>query len=83
MIVFGVSGTVFAILIVFGLLAYAHDGLAWWVRRNARRDRAESLYPPSDGRERRCGRTNDGRHKAGVVRAFVRCLLIRPMRTQN
>lgn len=28
MIVFGVSGTVFVILIVCGLLAHAHDGLA-------------------------------------------------------
>jgi hypothetical protein len=41
MIVVGVSGTVFVIVMVLGFLAYMHDGVMWWVRRNARKDRAK------------------------------------------
>lgn len=43
-IVITVSGTVFVILMVLGVLAYVHDGVSAVNRRSARKKRVDSLY---------------------------------------
>jgi hypothetical protein len=44
MIVIGVSSTVFIIVMVFGVLAYVHDGAQAVRRRSQRKRRATEVY---------------------------------------
>jgi hypothetical protein len=54
MIVFGVSSTIFVILMVVGVLAWLSDGVASVKRRQSRKERVDSLFgSSSDARTRR------------------------------
>jgi hypothetical protein len=53
MIVIGVSGTIFVIVMVLGVLAYLHDGAMALKRRQQRKDRVASVYGRSTDRSGR------------------------------
>jgi hypothetical protein len=52
MIVIGVSGTVLVIVMVFGVLAYLHDGAMAVRRRQQRKGRVASLYSRAEHSDR-------------------------------
>ncbi|HWA54331.1 MAG TPA: hypothetical protein VG816_09190 [Solirubrobacterales bacterium] len=52
MVVIGVSGTVFIIVMALGALAYVHDGAQALARRRRRKERAAALYGASTNRSK-------------------------------